>query len=132
MGRAQTVPVYMRSTGAAEDVDNSGYTEVALTAPQQCKIRRIRAEFAAGSVGTQIGLQVREATGISLGLPVIVAYALTPTNIDSLEDIYGASVAVDDPATGTLQYVLYVAVTTNGAVGSADTINLSIDFEACA
>jgi len=130
MGRAQTVPVYMRSTGIATGASNAGYLEVALTAPQQCKIRRIRAEFAAGSTGTQIGLQVREASGVSSGLPVIVAYALTPTTIDSLEDIYGASVGVDDPSTGTLQYVLYVAVTTNNA--ALDNINLSIDFEACA
>jgi len=130
MGRSQTVPVYMRSTGTAIDASNAGYLEVALTAPQQCKIRRIRAEFAAGSTGTQIGLQVREATGVSLGFPVIVAYALTPTAIDSLEDIYGASAAVEDPTTGDTEYYLYVAVTTNNA--ALDNISISIDFEACA
>ena len=130
MGREQTVPVYMRSTGVAVGVDNTGYTEVALTAPQQCKIRRIRAEFAAGSTATQIGLQIREEAGVSTGLPVILAYALTPTNIDSLEDVYGASAGIPDPVTGDTQYVLYIGVTTNNV--AVDTINLSIDFEACA
>ena len=129
MGREQVVQIYSRTTGFTQ-ASNAAYTEVQFSCPAEGRIRRVRAEFAAGSVGTQIALQVREQTGVSTGLPVILAYALTPTNIDSLADVFEIADTVIDPATSEPLPVLYIAVTTNNV--AADTINLSIDFEACA
>ena len=129
MGREQVVQIYSRTTGSVT-ASNAGYTEAQFTCPAEGRIRRVRAEFAAGSVGTQIALQVREQTGVSTGLPVILAYALTPTNIDSLEDVFEIADQVTDPSTSELMPILYIAVTTNNA--AVDTISLSIDFEACA
>jgi hypothetical protein len=129
MGREQVVQIYSRTTGSVT-ASNAAYTEAQFTCPAEGRIRRVRAEFAAGSVGTQIALQVREQTGVSTGLPVILAYALTPTNIDSLEDVFEIADTIIDPATSEPLPVLYIAVTTNNA--AVDTINLSIDFEACA
>jgi len=124
---SSTEAVYSRTAGVVQNVDNAGYTEITVTVPTEGRLRRVRAEFAAGSVGTQIALQVREATGVSTGLPVVLAYALTPTGIDSLEDIYYQSTS-PSISSGSL----FVAVTTNGALGSADTINISLDIEGTA
>jgi len=124
---SSTEAVYSRTTGAVQNVDNTGYTEITVTVPTEGRLRRVRAEFAAGSTGTQIALQVREETGVSTGLPVVLAYALTPTNIDSLEDIYFQA-ALPSISSGSL----FVAVTTNGAPPAADTINISLDIEGAA
>lgn len=124
---SSTEAVYSRTVGVAQNVDNAGYTEINLTVPTDGRVRRVRAEFAAGSIGTQIALQIREATGVSTGLPVILAYALTPSGIDSLEDIYYQS-ASPSISSGSL----FVAVTTNGAPGSADIITISLDIEGAA
>ena len=62
MGREQVVQIYSRTTGFTQ-ANNAAYTEVQFSCPAEGRIRRVRAEFAAGSVGTQIALQVREQTG---------------------------------------------------------------------
>lgn len=112
--------IYGRVTGTHTTVGTGMEEMTGLTVPAKCRIRRVRAVKNSGS-GTTIALQVRETTGATSGLPIVLAYSATATEIDSEEVMYAQPTAVDG------QYgVLYVAIQSTHA---ADSITVSLDIE---
>ena len=111
--------IYGRVTGTHTTVGTSMEELTGFTVPAHLRIRRVRAVKNSGS-GTTIALQVRETTGVSTGLPIVLEYAATAT-IDSEELIYAQPSAVDG------QYgTLYVAIQSTHA---GDSITVSLDYE---
>ena len=112
--------IYGRVTGTHTTASTNMEEMTALTVPAKCRIRRVRAVKNSGS-GTTIALQVRETTGVSTGLPIVLAYSATATEIDSEEVMYTQPPAVDG------QYgALYVAIQSTHA---DDSITVSLDIE---
>ena len=112
--------IYGRVTGTHTTSGTSMEQLTGFTVPAHTRIRRVRAVKNSGS-GTTIALQVRETTGVSTGLPIVLEYAATPTAIDSEELMYAQPSAVDG------QYgTLYVAIQSTHA---GDSITVSLDFE---
>jgi hypothetical protein len=112
--------IYGRVTGTHTTVGTSMEELTGFTVPAHLRIRRVRAVKNSGS-GTTIALQVRETTGVSTGLPIVLEYAATATAIDSEELMYAQPSAVDG------QYgTLYVAIQSTHA---GDSITVSLDFE---
>ena len=112
--------IYGRVTGTHTTVGTSMEQLTGLTVPAYLRIRRVRAVKDSGA-GTTIALQVRETTGVSTGLPIVLEYSATATEIDSEEEMFAEPTTVDG------QYgTLYVAIQSSHA---ADVITVSIDYE---
>ena len=112
--------IYTRVTGTHTTVGTSMEELTGFTIPRRVRVRRVRAVKNSGS-GTTIALQVRETTGVSTGLPIVLEYSATATEIDSEEIMYAQPTTVDG------QYgTLYVAIQSSHA---ADSITVSLDLE---
>ena len=112
--------IYTRVTGTHTTGSTNMEELTGFTVPNRVRVRRVRAVKNSGS-GTTIALQVRETTGVSTGLPIVLEYSATATEIDSEEIMYTQPTTVDG------QYgTLYVAIQSSHA---ADSITVSLDLE---
>jgi len=112
--------IYTRVTGTHTTASTNMEELTGFTVPSRVRVRRVRAVKNSGS-GTTIALQVRETTGVSTGLPIVLEYSATATKIDSEEEMYAEPTSVDG------QYgTLYVAIQSSHA---ADSITVSLDLE---
>jgi len=112
--------IYGRVTGTHTTTGTSMEELTGLTVPARVVIRRVRAVKNSGS-GTTIALEVRETSGATAGLPIVLEYSATATKIDSEELMFAQPTAVDGQF-GTL----FVAIQSSHA---GDEITVSLDYE---
>jgi len=129
MGRDQMVPVMMRATGSSAVVNDAGFTEIQISVPPKCRMRRVRAIITAGT-GLTVAMQLREVSGVSTGLPVVVDVALIASPMSEGGPKYCIADTVVGPS-GEDMPVLYVGLTTETVAPAVDTVEFSVDFESC-
>jgi len=124
MSTVYTKPTWIRVvvTGISVDPGNVPAEAEIPQVPFKGVIRRARAVVTAGGA-TQIAMEVREAAGAT-GLGVALSYALTPTAIDSLEEVM-YQVAPNTPV--ERWGALIVSLVTNNA--AAQTVSVSFDIQ---